>query len=96
MITVNVTEKHIAQGKPGLPEGCPIALALTDLGMCRVSVGYQTIYANPTAGSRRVSYKFPRKARLFAAYFDGHKPVEPFTFTTEPLEKGSYQTDVEC
>jgi hypothetical protein len=96
MITVSVTEKHIAAGKPGLPEGCPIALALEDCGLFRVSVGYQTIWANPSAGSRRLGYKFPRKARLFAAYFDAHRPVEPFTFNTKPLADGVVQNDVEC
>ena len=76
-IRVNVTADHIRHGQRNDSFYCPIALALGQCGLGRVSVD-------------KVSFEFlgsgfhtflPIKARRFVKNFDKSSRVKPFTFS---------------
>lgn len=74
MITINVTEEHIAKGKRRNCRSCPIALAIKQKFNCEdVEVGYVMFIKN---------YKFdnPTKVDTFIFDFDNGFPVKPFNF----------------
>jgi hypothetical protein len=82
---INVTAEHIANGKRGECEFCPVALAFQaalDLGpfaSIDVLIGCATI----TTGGRSIAVSLPEDADQFIVNFDDGEPVEPFSFTVD-------------
>lgn len=76
-VTVKVTRKHIAAGKPSHACECPIALALKDKGFSSVEVWRHGWYPEPSTGGCAMLSK---KALDFVDLFDNERPVKPATF----------------
>ena len=75
---VCITEDHIKRGFPGVPDSCPIALALReDHGWEDVEI----VSASAWIGKERIM--LPDAARSFIADFDWGDGVEPFEFEIE-------------
>lgn len=77
---INVTKKHVDNGKPCACSSCPIALAMQDMGFV-VSVGTPTVTLQKVAYSRTNHVVMPREALMFIAGFDMGDKVEPFSFS---------------
>lgn len=73
---IEVKAKHIKNGECGDPVGCPIALALRDIGFEFDSVLGDTIRVFDNC---KTIY-LPKKAQKFIAKFDAQKEVKPFKF----------------
>lgn len=77
-VTVDVTQKDIARGKPGDCWWCPIALA------ARRALGGWTIHVSGQTLSDGEAFKWSRKmpmvAHIFQVRFDSERPVSPFAF----------------
>lgn len=78
---VQVQPRHIQAGHRGIPDECPIALALRDQLGCDtiVDVGAVFIYILKTGG-RPTQYILPYIARNFVLDFDAGHPVKPIAF----------------
>jgi hypothetical protein len=77
---VDITQKHIDNGKRFSSFMCPLALALEDA--CpgrRFSVGPSTATIFELDGEEQ-TYRLPPKAQEFVATFDRQLPVEPLGF----------------
>jgi len=76
-IILPVTEKHIKKGRPRSAAGCPIALAIKDMGFSHVSVNPDTahIFNNLVMKGYRIS----NPGKRFIQRFDAEKPVKPLT-----------------
>ena len=85
-MTISVTAENIAQGEPGKPCACPIALALEREGFQRGMVmpddddSDRWIAVWTTADDEDDGCALPPSAVAFARAFDENEPVEPFTF----------------
>jgi len=71
---IAVTQAHIDQGENCNAHSCPVALALTELGMPCVAVSYAGIEIN---GNK---YPLPESVRDFIETFDSAMAVKPFEF----------------
>jgi hypothetical protein len=74
--TIQITQKCITNGQPGLQEYCPIALALKKKGYKNVYVGQLT--TRFTDKKKLFIFNLPCDAREFVAKFDKREYVEPF------------------
>ena len=90
---ITVTQKDIDNGRPGLGDMCPIALAVKRLTRKSIHVGAGLM----TVGVRRNSkslYELPWIARNFIHSFDNGAGVSGFSFEAEeiqPDESGYFQ-----
>jgi hypothetical protein len=84
-ITVHVTQQHIYRGEVNCGR-CPIALALSDLGLHNVFVTCLRAYFETRTGER-MSADLPEPAKDLVQAFDNRQPVGPISFqiTPEPL-----------
>jgi hypothetical protein len=72
--TVKVEWKHIAKGEPGIPESCPIAHAIKELGARDVEV-------SETIRIGKQDYAMPRVADTFVSKFDDDRvEAKPISF----------------
>lgn len=71
---IQITKKHIKQGKKGRVTLCPIALACKECGFERVRIDAETFEIDGCSGN------LPPDAIGFVDDFDDGKPVKPFTF----------------
>jgi hypothetical protein len=78
-LIVNVTQKHINEGRPASADGCPIALALTECGFTEVSVLPNGFFGK-YKGQSSESYELPQIVNLFIRDFDDNKAVLPTSF----------------
>jgi len=78
---VQVTQDHIQRGKRGSTSGCPIALALCDMGheCVHTTYTYSSMQKSSIDVNRRY-YKMPRIASEFVCAFDRGDPVQPMKF----------------
>ena len=85
-MTVTVTQDHIDRGERQGGASCPIALAITRRmsQWTQVDVGETMCTFVLPSGERDASF-LPEEASQFIARFDEGEPVEPFTFTLNPL-----------
>lgn len=91
--TVQVTQEHIANGKPGYGAECPIAQAMTscsELNADSADVQYDIIraYSRPGTGAEQfVDYGTDDFTKDFQKAFDASQPVEPcdLVFCTGPV-----------
>lgn len=79
-----ITAKHLRDGKKAKCRGCPIALALVDMGFDEAFVGVETIYATKNHHSQY--FKHSQQSRIFMSHFDRGLTVIPQT--VELLEQG--------
>lgn len=76
-IQVEVTQEHIDKGTSADCYACPIALAMTELGLENVMVDTGTF----CYGRFYLGYSTPGiEAQSFISKFDDGEPVQPFTF----------------
>jgi len=73
---IEVNEKDIEQGWPGVGASCPIALAIKRTLGCAASVGDNYIRI-----AEHGTYETPAVARSFIYAFDRGADVQPFSFT---------------
>lgn len=79
MRTVTVTQQHISKGQRRSCSGCPVGLAVADLGFKWVLVAEDFIeWWRPDLTGRR--YMLPLKAKDFISRFDKGQHVKPFSF----------------
>ena len=72
---IEVTAKHIKEGKKKVGSSCPVALACRDVfQMSRIMVGYVTLDID----SEKVNLS--QKATDFISRFDEGEKVKPFSF----------------
>ena len=71
---INVTLKHISEGKPNCAPWCPIALAIQEATGLPGSVGCTIYFVDNRA------YMSSPEMKQFVDRFDRGLPVEPFTF----------------
>jgi hypothetical protein len=76
---ITVTAEDIKNGKPDMPEFCPIALAVKRAGLCEHPYVIST-YIDCEDGT---FYDLPHNASEFITMFDAHKTVQPFEFDIE-------------
>lgn len=76
--TIQVTQKHIQEGKRKSISSCPIALALKRERFEDVMV--ETTYCSFWIGNLSYGYFFPKSAQTFIEKFDAGKKVRPFNF----------------
>ena len=82
-VTVEVKQEHILKGRRRAKCGCPIALALRDMGFEHPSVSpLQIVYH---IGLNTVMCKVPDIVNQFILAFDVGECVEPFSFGLERL-----------
>lgn len=81
MLHVKVTQKHIDEGEPGIPQSCPIARAVKEQvnDASYVSVGFSCISVHDNNGNT-VRFYMPAEARAFISCFDYDGEVKPFEF----------------
>ncbi len=79
---ITVTKRHIKKGLRGVPDRCPIALALKEKIHQKVTVGCREIYYRfQSKPSNRFRSAFlPLSAAQFVDDFDLDHKVKPFTF----------------
>ena len=89
-VTVNVTQKHISEGRPCACIDCPVALAILDAmpDVTGVEVlwdvdGYSVVAELEMRDETRKVVTLPAEAEAFVTALDDGDPVEPFTFTME-------------
>src|SRR5580658_9275471 len=76
---INVTWADIANGKPGKPTACMVALALKrELGISRVSVGHRE--ASVRVDGQDVTVYLPRTVEDKIKFWDRFRVVRPFQF----------------
>lgn len=92
VLKVKVTRNHIEEGEPQSAEYCPIALALSDLGLYNVRVEGDTVEFSSTKEGDVHGLDAPKCIRQFVERFDDtigyedeegdnrHKLVKPFSF----------------
>lgn len=78
---LTVTEKHLAEGHPGAPDFCPVALALADafdVGFNCIRAGYDmiTLYERPRPQVGRT----PPDLAAYMRRIDAGEKVEPAVF----------------
>lgn len=78
---LTVTDKHLAEGNPGSPDCCPVALAFADafdVGFNRIRVDYDEIklYEWPRLKVGRT----PRDLAAYMKRIDAGEKVEPAMF----------------
>jgi hypothetical protein len=78
-ITVKVTQEDIEQGKPGVCDACPIALALVRGGADWADVWQGGVLVGGDDGGGD-EYVMPKRGQAFVYRFDRGEPVEPSTF----------------
>jgi hypothetical protein len=92
-LVVQVTADDIANGTPGSPCQCPIALAAVRAlgddwaGVLKVEEDRElriALYGNPIDVDPYATFTLPDDALEFVMRFDTAGPVEPFTFTARP------------
>ena len=86
---IEVTREHIETGVPKSPEKCALALALTEAGFDKATVGGSCFWWGPYIDELtylRKGCDVPEVAGLFMDAFDKHIPVEPFEFELEVEE----------
>lgn len=71
---IQVTQKHIDEGKPKCPNNCPVALALIDAGLLNVGVTPVWIRVEDK------KYHAPTGVYVFVQNFDEGQKLEPFEF----------------
>ena len=76
-MTITVTARDIAMGKPKHPRSCPIALAMRHQTSRGVFVDSDCIFLNEDR------FSLPAKARRFIALFDDGFDVSPMSFELE-------------
>jgi len=81
---VQVTAEHVKRGIRGSYSGCPIALAVRDLGYEYVSARWSVCRVSK-ALPKIIEYDMPREARVFVEHFDSGKPVQPIQFIMEEM-----------
>lgn len=77
-IAVDVTSYHIAQGRSGEYNACPVALALWEAGYRDINVDDE--FVRLRHGRKELAFKPPREMRLFIDAFDNFQPVKPQPF----------------
>ena len=75
IITIKVTEKHIAKGIRVHGDKCPVALAIKE----KLKIERLCVYSYG-ANINGNAVRFPRAAALFVNRFDSGKSVKPFSF----------------
>jgi len=75
-ITVQVTDRHIANGHKSSCSFCPVALALTEVGWRGIVVGTDSFAVDSGA----LTIPLPKIAQDFISDFDHDRPVKPFDF----------------
>ena len=79
---VEVTGEDIAKGLAGIPEACPVALALHRIRGVRTGEVWPDQILLVTRAGRVIHYDTPRRVCEFVIAFDihGSDKVEPFAF----------------
>ena len=80
---ITVTQKNIDEGVRENGQGCPIALALHDLGYPYVEVTPDGIRWDADCEEMTANSVLPDAASWFISRFDNNDPVEPFEFDVE-------------
>jgi hypothetical protein len=81
-VTINVTEKHIAEGKPGTADSCAVTLAIEEA----ISSEAVFTYGNHVEiGDNAMDlscgfYRVSKTVERFINAFDNKDPVRPFSF----------------
>lgn len=81
-VAIRVQADDIANGVPGHPDSCPIALAATRAGIVKPSVGEYEIDSLAADATTEDVY-LPVEAVGFIGMFDTGQEVSPFEFTVE-------------
>lgn len=86
-LSVNVTQDHIARGKRGNSESCPVALAIRELlpEGSYVAVDEDRIYVESRTWVAGTYVKADASDEVveFEHLFDSGEPVEPFSFEVD-------------
>lgn len=80
---INVTEDHIARGRQGAPNSCPVALALKETSSDFANVVVSPSWFFSKNKDFKITYEatnLPKKVQQFIKKFDTGKPVKPFSF----------------
>ncbi len=77
-MVINVTAEHIAKGKRGKCEECPIALALNDATKANWEVNGTHVYS--LWANNQVTRRLPLEVANRIARFDEQGEMDPFTF----------------
>jgi len=82
MTTITVTAEHIAKGKPGECNCCPVALAIKDAfpGIADVAVGPCEIGIQLELDGPWAELEPPSDVVLFILLYDTGDRAQPFTF----------------
>ena len=80
-VRVSVTAEDIAQGKPYVCWGCPVAIAMTRTLGYPVAVDEWRWFMEE--GSVRRLHGLPDAVQAFVKAYDQQQPVAPFSFTVE-------------
>jgi hypothetical protein len=78
-VLIEVTDKHIKNGKPLVADCCPIALALKDSGWTHARVLNSEVIVDD------IWFTLPRSAKRFVSSVDSGRPVKPFRFRLDTL-----------
>lgn len=87
--TINVTEKHIANGKPLNSQNCPVALAIKShwlLRFCRL-VFVCSRSTQLSFWRLQIAFKMPEEVRVWINTIDGSMgkiPMQPISFSVRP------------
>ena len=74
-IKVKVLPQHIVDGKPFVPNCCPVALAVKEVSQ---SEEIEVTHTEVHIGSLR--FDLPRRVTRFIKRFDNSRPVTPINF----------------
>ena len=87
IISFDVLDKHLEEGRKGNANQCPVALALLDMGLQKVGVFNHSLNFC-TAASWRAPI-LPIDLEEFISSFDkhGYKYVQPRSFTIDVYER---------
>ena len=85
MKMIQVTQSCIDRGLSGIPDKCPVALALIEAGHVKITVGARTLSIGATNPS--TMRLLSNEARLFIEDFDAGNTVEPFEFDFDTFPK---------
>jgi len=75
---IEVTPYHIAEGRSGEYNACPIALALWEMGYRDINVDEEVVKLRH--GRKELAFKPPKEMVLFIDAFDNYRPVKPQNF----------------